>query len=196
MFRGWDVERGAAVSLGAREVRASVAALGGERYELALEGRFAPGWAGNLAAGLAERSVSIECGDAHASRAGLWSARFDVRRLPGAPALESLDLAALAYTDAGRGFATPFQLDAYALAEVEAHDGSLLLTVSAPDGVGFLAGLLRRLAYFALFPVELRLETRDGRVDDELWLRGAGSRTPSARTHAALDRALASHAPR
>jgi len=188
------VERCAAVPFGAREVRASVEALGRERYELALEGRLAPGWAGNLAAGLAERCVSIDRGDARVSRAGLWNARFDVRRLPGAPALETLDLAALARADAGRGFANPLRLDAYELSQVEAHDGSLLLTLSAPDGVGFLAGLLRRLAYFALFPVELRLETRDERVADDLWLRGAGGRVPSARARSALERALAAHA--
>jgi hypothetical protein len=57
-----------------------------------------------------------------------------------------------------------------------------------------LAALLRRLSYFALFPVEKRLETRDGRVEDVLFLRGAGDPAPSSRAREALRRALEVHA--
>jgi hypothetical protein len=188
------VESGVAVSLGARDARASVEPLGSGLHVLSLEGRLTPGWAGNLAAGLAERSISIERGEARASRLGCWSARFEVRPLAGAPTLAALDLVALARTDAGRGFATPLRLHAYELDASDAHGGSLRLAVSAPDCVGFLAGLLRRLAYFALFPVALRLETQQGGISDELWLRGAGQRVPSANARAALGRALAAHA--
>ena len=188
------MEAGVAASIGARDVRASVEAIGEGLHVLTVEGRLGPGWAGNLAAGLAERAISIERGEARASRLGLWSARFEVRPLARAPTLAALDHVALARTDAGRGFATPLRLDAYELDASDAYGGSLRLAVSAPDYVGFLAGLLRRLAYFALFPVALRLETQTDRVADELWLRGAGQRVPSANAHAALARALASHA--
>ena len=167
--------------------------LGAERFQFYIEGSLAPGWAGNLASGLAAHHISIERGEARAERGGVWTARFEVQRLAGAPRFEKLDLAELAATDAGEGFATPLRLIGFKLETAVDRGGCLMVGVSAYDTVGFLAALLRRLAYFSLFPIELRLETRDGRVDDRLWLRGAGDRAPSLRAQQALRRALAVH---
>ena len=167
--------------------------LGAERYRFYLEGSLTPGWAGNLASGLATSQFSIERGEARAERGGIWAARFEVRRLAGAVPFESIDVAALAATDAGEGFATPLRLIGFTLEASVERGGCLVVGVSAHDSVGFLAALLRRLAFFSLFPIELRLETRTGRVDDQLWLRGAGDRTPSLRAQEALRRALAVH---
>jgi len=169
-----------------------VRALGAERFQFYLEGSLAPGWAGNLASGLAAQRVSIERGEARAER-GVWAARFEVRALAGAPPFASIDLAKLAATDAGEGFATPLRLVDFSIEWGAERGGCLVIGVSAHDTVGFLAALLRRLSYFSLFPVEMRLETRGDRVDDRLWLRGAGDRAPSARAHEALRRALAVH---
>jgi hypothetical protein len=167
--------------------------LGAERFQFRLEGSLAPGWAGNLASGLAASQFSIERGEARAERGGIWAACFEVRRLAGAPPFDAIDVAALAATDSGEGFATPLRLFGFTLEASTERGGCLVVSVSAQDTVGFLAALLRRLAYFSLFPIELRLETRAGRVSDELWLRGAGDRMPSLRAQEALRRALAVH---
>ncbi len=169
-----------------------VVRLGNERFELQLDGPLAPGWAGNLAAGLARAGISIERGHARGAGAGVWSSRIEVVRTPGAIDPRSLDIAQLAVTDAGAGFATPIELDHFVLQPSLDHGGTLQLRVGAADTVGFLAALLRRLAYFALFPIELKLETLNTRIADELWLCAGGSRTPSAATTSALRSALQS----
>jgi hypothetical protein len=171
-----------------------IRALGSERYVFHIDGMLPPGWAGNLASGLAAQHVSIERGEARAERGGVWTARFEVQRLAGAAPFANLDLAKLAATDAGEGFATPLRLVDFSVDWAADRGGCLALTVSAHDTVGFLAALLRRLSYFALFPIEMRLETRGDRIDDALWLRGAGDRVPSARAREALRRALEVHA--
>ena len=113
-------------------------------------------------------------------------------RTPGAVDPRSLDLATLARTASGAGFATPIELDHFLLHASLDHGGTLQLCIGAADTVGFLAALLRRLAYFALFPVELKLETQGARIADELWVCAGGSRAPSAATTAALRSALQS----
>jgi hypothetical protein len=173
-----------------RPVQIEVERLGGDLCRLSLEGVLWPGWAGNLASGLAAQRMSILRGSALGGRAGLWTATFDVLRLPDAPDPASLDLLALARHDAREGFSTPLRIGRFALHPALEHDGSLQLVVSAQDRIGFLAALLRRLAYFSLFPVEMRLDTRGDRVTDELWLRAGGDRPPSTTTREALAHAL------
>ena len=169
-----------------------VVAIGDERYEVQLDGPLAPGWAGNLAAGLARVGVSIDRGHARGAGAGLWSARIEVVRTPCAADPRALGIAKLATTDSGAGFATSIELDHFALLPSLEHGGTLQLRLEAADTVGFLAALLRRLAYFALFPVEMRLETRSGRIADEFWLCAGGSRAPSPATADALRAVLRS----
>lgn len=174
-----------------RGVQVRVEPQGDELQRIALEGVLSPGWAGNLASGLAAQQVNIVRGHALGGGAGVWSARFDVRRLPGAPDFAALDLVALARQEAGEGFSTPLRLERFSLHSALEHGSSLRLEVAARDRVGFLAALLRRLAYFSLFPVEMRLDTHGASVADELWLRAGGDRPPSTTTREALARALA-----
>jgi hypothetical protein len=169
-----------------------VSALGSERFELQLDGPLPTGWAGNLAAGLARVGVSIDRGHARGAGAGLWSSRIEVVRTAGAADPRALGIEALATTDSGAGFAAPIELDHFALLPSLEHGGTLQLRLEAADTMGFLAALLRRLAYFALFPVEMRLETRSGRIADEFWLCAGGSRAPSPATADALRAVLRS----
>lgn len=171
-------------------VRVAVEGIEGGLHRIELAGVLAPGWAGNLASGLAAQRISIVRGSALGGGAGAWSARFDVRRLPGAPDPASLDVAEIARREAREGFSTPLRLARFAVEPSLAHRGSLRLVVEAADGVGFLAALLRRLAYFSLFPVEMRLDTTGERVRDELWLRAGGDRPPSTTVREALVHAL------
>lgn len=173
-----------------RNLHTRVEPLGEDRYRLALDGVLWPGWVGNLSSGLAARRLSILRGHAHGNRTGAWRASFELMRLADGDDPATLDWIAMARDEAREGFATPLRLERFDLESVLEHDGSLRLTVAAADRVGFLAALLRRLAYFSLFPVELRLETRGQRVLDELWLRSGGHRPPSSSTREALARVL------
>lgn len=168
------------------------APIAGTLWSIDVEGPLAPGWAGDLAAGLASRGIDIERGHALGDDTGLWSGRFEVR-VPAGFAAMDLDVAALAalsvHETSPQDFAQ-LALDDFSLDAASAHGGSLRLRIAAPDRVGFLAALLRRLAYFTLFPIELHLDTQRGRIADELWLRGAAHRAPSAAIADALRRAL------
>jgi hypothetical protein len=167
----------------APSLRAPRAALREESaggFRLKLAGRFPPGWCGNLAAGLARAGIAIESGRALSSAARGWRAELCLRA-PGCGAdPRQLDFGQLLETDAGAGFTTPIALLASRVGSSPRHGGCLTLAIEGEDRVGFLAALLRRLAYLSLFPVELELETRGGVAADLLWLRGAGGRQPCA----------------
>ncbi len=109
--------------------------LGDERWELRLDGPLAPGWAGSLAAGLAQAGIRIDRGHARGTGAGSWSARIEVVRTPSAVDPRSLDVAALAAADSGAGFATPIALDHFALHASLDHGGTLHLQIGAADAL-------------------------------------------------------------
>ncbi len=161
------------------EITAKFEARRGEdgEFVLALQGPLPPGWAGNLSAGLAARRVDIAHGFASTGGLGCWTALLGVRSR-GDCDPRSLDLAALCRRKSNAGFRTPLAIDAFSLVR-RRDDGSLHLEIEGRDRVGFLAGLLRRLAYLSLFPVELRLRTEGRRVRDAFLLRAAGGTAPA-----------------
>jgi hypothetical protein len=155
--------------------------------ELELGGPLLPGWAGKLASACARRAISLDRGHAVGDRNGLWSARFEI---VSALDLRALPLASFLLEDADDSARLPPALASCDVHAAVEHGGSLHVEVTAPDCVGFLAGLMRRFAYFSLFPVELRLDTRSGRVDDQFWLRAGAYRRPSPATGPALRSSL------
>jgi hypothetical protein len=159
------------------------------RRILRISGRLRPGWCGNLADGLAGRGIGIVRGHAVMVSAGTWHAEFELDCMRGTePTPEQLGC--LLDTEARAGFTTPIELLGFRLEDSETRGGCLRLEVEGRDRVGFLAALLRRLAYFSLFPVELDLETSGERVQDRLWLRGGGASVPRPATRAALAASL------
>jgi hypothetical protein len=168
---------------------AHAASIAPGMHEIEIAGPLAPGWAGRLAAGLAQRAVSIERGHALADGCGGWAARFEVKTpfaLDAALVERILDEPE---EDAARYAITLAACDVRAVPE---HGGALLVAVRARDCTGFLATLLRRFAFFSLFAVEVQLETRDGIADDRFWLRAGGHRQPAPATGPALRASLRS----
>jgi hypothetical protein len=159
--------------------------LGHARTALRVSGRLRPGWCGSLATGLAGLGVDIVRGAALTSGAGIWKAEFELR-CPKAGHLESEALGRLLKARPGASFASPLELLGYRLGRSTTHGGCLHLEVEALDRVGLIAALLRRLAYYSLFPAELRLETVDGIACDQLWLRGGAGSTPPPGSETAL----------
>jgi hypothetical protein len=160
-----------------------------DRATLRMSGSMRPGWCGKLATGLARRGIGIDRGHAMTVSAGSWLAEFQLV-CPALPEPSPIDVGRLLAARDRAGFTTPIVLSGYTLETSDTRGGCLALEVEGEDRVGFLAALLRRLAFFALFPVELQLDTVGATVRDQLWLRGGGGRAPLPSTGDALAASL------
>ena len=166
-----------------------VAWLGPSRFRIRLGGTFGSAWLARLCRGLAGERISIE--RAHAMRAPnrAWSAELHVLCLPGAPALADLPILQLLAAEIPEP--GPLELDRYALTASTAHGGTLHLTIEAEDTLGLLGSLLAQLAALGLYPIEMHIETRNGRAEDSLWLYTESAARPGADLQDALEASLA-----
>ena len=174
------------------EAWSEVTRLADGAFRVRMGGPFPTAWLSILSTHLAERNVSID--HTHARHTDeLWIAEFHLIALQGAPDLLSMDYIELALS-AIAGSAGPFALDSYRLLESRDYGGTLMLTLEARDSLGLLGSLLSALAELDLYPLELHIETRNGRAYDSIWLARAGGSPPSARAVATtldvLDAAL------
>jgi len=154
-----------------------------------LAGRFPVGWAGALANGLTARNIGIARGFASRQAEGRWTAEFRLRPALGA-SYEGLDIVALAATIATEHTPLPLALDTFYIDGSPDSGGALLLEVRGPDRLGFLAGLLDRLAFVSLFPEEMTIETCGGTAVDSFLLRGTAGAVPTAETQRVLSEIL------
>jgi hypothetical protein len=162
----------------------------GGLYELSIGGRFHPGWGGSLANGLAQHGVSIVRGFARKTEALRWRARFELEPTAGGDNPLALDYLDLASRPLPSRRPAEVSLDRYVLCSSAAHGGSVEVGVEGPDQVGFLGALLKRFAFLALFPEEMSVDTREGRVHDVFWLKGIGRTIPSDEARGGLGRIL------
>jgi len=165
-----------------------VTALGHAAFRIRLGGQFEAAWLARFCRGLASQRISIQ--RAHAMRAPnrAWSAELHVLCLAGAPDLSCLPL--LQLTAAELPEPTPLEIMRYALTASTAHGGTLHLTIEAADTLGLLGSLLAQLAKFQLHPIEMHIETRDGRAEDSLWLYTDHATRPTFEFQEALERTL------
>jgi hypothetical protein len=149
-----------------------------------LEGELPVGWLGNLASGLARRSVSIVRGSAERQGKG-WRAAFEVvadESQPGHP--KDLDFVAFALEEAD-DVTEPVVLESFVL-NVPRRSTAIELTVRGRDRRGFLAALLERLGQLGLFPERISVETVHGAAADTFWLHALGGLAPTPRSVDAL----------
>jgi hypothetical protein len=167
--------------------------LGEDRHLLVLWGNLGARWADPLCRGLARAGLSIRRGyaartDEHDPASG-WRARFEILREESSTdpvLLDYLELLARGRTPSR----TPIVLTEYGLTESSAHGGSLFLEVRAPDHLGFLGAILERLSFLSLSPVEMRIETLEGGVHDQFWLRTREGGIPRPRARKLLAEVL------
>ena len=156
------------------------------RYEVSLQGRFLPGWLGEFSAGLADHRLSILTGSARRISPSVWQACFELDASAAGMKLDHIDFLALASSrSAAKGVAPALE----AVRVVEEED-ALLVEVNGADQIGFLAGLLKRFAFYSLFPVELEVATAGGQISDRIRLKGVGGTSPSAEAVDALRKGL------
>jgi hypothetical protein len=163
--------------------------LSSDRHLVNIHGRLSSGWAGRFTGGLAECGLNIERGEASRDARGFWTAGFEVRT-----SASSLDPAGIDFTGLVNAPEPPtalkaIQLHRYSLTRPPGET-RLILEVEAPDQIGFLAQLLSRLAFFSLFPVEMRIETSSAVVRDTVHLSSVAGSAPSEDAVAALRRDL------
>jgi hypothetical protein len=158
-------------------------------YRIRLEGAFGPSWIASLCAELADRDISIDRAHAMRTLNQTWVAELNVVALADTEdplAIPYVDLAEAGAPDAS----DPLALESYEIEETTAHGGTLKLTVEGPDSLGLLGSLLSQLAMLFLFPIEMHIETREGRVFDSFWLGTVGATSPGPRIRDSLDRVL------
>ena len=158
---------------------------------LELWGPLESGWADPLCRGLSRAGVSIRRGFALCTNGPVpvWHTRFELERDDESTdplLLDYLELVARGRTP-GRA---PIRLTDYELSESERHGGSLLIRLRGPDHVGFLGGVLERLSFLGLTPVEMRIETREDSVDDTFFVRTREGDLPSESTRKLLGEVL------
>jgi hypothetical protein len=166
-----------------------VTALSDTSYRLRLGGAFGSGWLARLCRGLASQRISIE--RAHAMRApnDAWNVELHVDCLSGAAPVSGVPLLQLLAADAPES--GPLELERYQLVPSTAHGGTLQLTIEAEDTLGLLGSLLAQLAKLGLYPIEMHIETRNGRAEDQLWLYTDRAPQPSAEQQTVLEAVLA-----
>jgi hypothetical protein len=165
-----------------------VASLQSAGFRIRLGGLFRPSRLAALCGGLAGHRVSIESAHARLTLDGAWIAELDV-----VPEDASLYLGAahcIELADTANAHSSPPRVIDYELALSADHGGTLKLTLEALDRLGLLGGLLTALGELALYPVEMHIETRDGRAYDCLWLAQMGATRPSSAARRGLDRLL------
>jgi hypothetical protein len=163
---------------------------GPEEATLHLDGVFMPGFVGSLAAGLAERGVSIARGFAEANVFGEWEAELDLMGTRDRAWPTPTELVRYADRDVRDCSTTRVELSSGSASRVPDHGGSLLVIVEGEDQLGFLASVLNRLAQVALYPVEIAVSTTAGRAADRFWLRAPGHREPRPEALQAVSLAL------
>lgn len=156
-----------------------VTQLGPTEFRVRLGGTFHGAWLASLTRRLAEHHLSIDHTHARLTGVDMWLGELHLLCLPGAADPLSLDYAALAEAvDSAR--APEFVLSSFRTIESRDYGGSLMVSLEAPDTLGLLGALLSTFAALSLYPVELHIETRDGRAYDSLWLRaGTASGAPA-----------------
>ena len=163
--------------------------IAGGMLELAMWGRFPPGWAGALSGGLSRKGISILKGSAKKT-GNSWEAVFEMDTSKCVEDPVSLDFLALALDEGDTDLATGISLRGFCLRVQDIHGGALFLEVTADDQLGFLAALFNHLAFMFLFPDYMRIETVNGMARDGFRLKGIGGSAPSATVRDVLLRKL------
>jgi hypothetical protein len=176
-MHGFDLDHVARFAESSGESGVHVDPFSVDAARVALWGELPIGWAGRLAAGLADSGVDIRRGGAKCSDGRQWLAEFEVSP-HGSLDLSTLDYLGLCRDDSVARSKEELKLYHFDLARTE--DGSALeLTLRAPDQLGFLGNLLGHLAFFSLFPESMSVTTVNGVALDMFSLRALGGAAPT-----------------
>jgi len=161
--------------------------LGMRRYQLAMEGRFDPGWICGLTYGLSQRKINITRVEAARGVGRHWESLLDLDFSAAELPPDAVDYLELSKSSATvQALAEPVVLDDYQLERSTRCAGSLYLEANGPDRIGVLSSLLNTFSLYSLFPAEMLVETKNKRIFDRFWLKGMGGSAPSHEAVAAV----------
>jgi hypothetical protein len=167
--------------------------LGRRRYLLQIVGYLPDGWQAHLASALAQAALNIVEGFTACDGFAKWRGEVEFDRAPASRDPELLDFAALVRQASNPVPLGRTRIEAFEVARVAHYGGSLRLAVRGHDEVGFLAALLSACASADLHPLELRIRTRQGKVDDLAYLKHSCLKTPTHESEAIVREWLTRH---
>ena len=159
-------------------------------FRVRLSGRLGRAWAAQLCNGLAAQQMSVLRGAAQRS-GDAWRARFDLERLAARVDPTRIDYLGLCRSRAARTAVAPLRLERFSISESLSHFPALDLWIEAPDRLGLLGALLERLAFLALVPDQMSIETCGGRALDRFRVCTAEGGLPTRATQRVLREVLA-----
>lgn len=162
----------------------------GRSVRLQLWGPLPATWAAALGAGLFQAGIRVVRGYARRVDADAWLGEFDLEALDDAEEPVLLDYLSMARADLAGLDPVPVRLTRYHRSLTAKHGGSLFLEVRAADRLGFLGGLLTRVARVGLVPEELALETFGRPVLDRFFLKTLAGEQPDSLCRRDLGRLL------
>lgn len=159
---------------------------GNNRYDLTMEGKLEPGWVGRLCTCLGKQEINIVRGNAAKVSTSEWSSLFDLDFPKTVHDPTTIDFVALMREERTCHMGTSLVLFDFVLEQSEKYGGSLYVEITGQDRVGFLSSILNTFSLFSLFPTEMIVETKEGKVFDRFWLKAMAGMSPSTAAAAAL----------
>jgi hypothetical protein len=166
--------------------RITVERLGRQRYLLCASGHFRVGWQAQVAAALSEAALTVVAGFTARDGFGRWRGEIEFDRLSDSVDPDSIDWNAVLRLPVSRKLHKIVRFESANLERVPAYGESLRLSVRGDDAVGVLATLLAGCAELELHPLELRIRTVLGKIDDLAFLKAGDLRVPSHQSENAL----------
>ncbi|MBW2241820.1 MAG: hypothetical protein JRH01_07520 [Deltaproteobacteria bacterium] len=151
---------------------------GRDLHVLRLWGPMPRRWAEGVCSGLARARMTIESGVAIREGPELWSASFHISSGKAIRDPLSLDLLSLALHPPTPADWIPLRIEGFTLAD-DPERAALRVDLFGPDQHGFLGGLLQRLGFLGLVPVEMVIETGSEGLYDVLHLQTTEGTSPS-----------------
>lgn len=151
---------------------------GRDRHILRLWGPLPRRWAEGVCSGLARARMKIESGIALREGPELWSASFQISSRKAIRDPLSIDLLALALHPPTPASWIPMRVEGFTLGD-DPERAALRVDLFGPDQHGFLGGLLQRLGFLGLAPIEMRIETTEKGLYDVLHLQTTEGQAPS-----------------
>ena len=161
------------------------------KFALRLWGPLAPAWAASLGVGLYEAGIRVVRGQARRAPGGAWLGEFELEALDDSEEPVLIDYLGLTSRPVAELAPPPAWLGSHHRSLTAKHGGSLFLEVRARDRLGFLGGLLARIAALGLVPEELHVDTCGVPVLDRFFLKGLDGKAPDREARAALAGLLA-----
>lgn len=159
-------------------------------HDLKIWGRLPHNWVVNLSAGIAGAGISVERGAARKVSASKWDGNFELKPLSFSVDPAGIDYLHFVRTAVAKTESRAFSIDDFSLRIPTATRDAINLEIRADDQPGFLGAFLGRLSFFSLFPEEMAIETKGGKVFDCFRIKGVGGQIPSEAVLTALSRNL------